>query len=231
MSVPDSNSGASAPSASSSDSSPIAVSPSEASPTGRLAVMTAYAVAASSIPIPFVPDRVLTLVRGALVHDVASRHGLSLTSDARAVLADPSSESRTRMVRAAEGLARQLLRRLRPVGVLAGASRGVELYALGLLVERYVTRFRTTGAVRIHLEEARLVRDAIDRAVVRALSPSLRPALTTQAVSHEDLRDELTRWIDAVLLTSAAVPSYLERRLEAAFDEIVEQTPGLKNGA
>jgi hypothetical protein len=46
----------------------------------------------------------------------------------------------------------------------------------------------------------------------------------------EDLRDEFTRWIDALLLTSAALPSYLERRLEAAFDEIVEQTPGLKNG-
>jgi hypothetical protein len=208
----------------------VATSPASAPPTGRLAVMTAYAVAATAIPIPFVPDRVLALVRGALVHDVAARHGLSLTSDARAVLAEPDSEARTRMVRAAESLARQVLRRLRPVGILSSASRGVELYSLGLLLERYVTHVRTTGAVRMHVEEARLVRDAIDRSALRALSPSVRPALTVMSEGHEDLRDELTRWIDALLLTSASLPSYLERRLEAAFDEIVEQTPGLKNG-
>jgi hypothetical protein len=210
--------------------STVAISPASAPPTGRLAVMTAYAVAATAIPVPFVPDRVLVSVRGAVVHDVASRHGLSLTSDARAILAEPDSETRTRIVRAAESVARQLLRRLRPLGFLTAASRGIELYALGVLLERYVTHVRASGAVRIHLEEARLVRDAIDRAVMRALSPSLRPSLTVVGEGHEDLRDEFTRWIDALLLTSAALPSYLERRLEAAFDEIVEQTPGLKNG-
>jgi hypothetical protein len=46
----------------------------------------------------------------------------------------------------------------------------------------------------------------------------------------EDLRDELTRWIDAALLTSAALPSYLERRLEAAFDEVVRETAGSRDG-
>jgi uncharacterized protein (DUF697 family) len=221
----------SSPAASTSAStSTVALSPASTPPTGRLAVMTAYAIALTAIPIPFVPDRVLVSVRGALVHDVTARHGLSLTSDARAVLATPDSEARTRLVRTAETLARQLLRRLRPLGVLTAASRGIEIYALGLLLERYVTRVRAEGAVRLHLEEARLVRDAIDRSILRALSPNLRPALTTQGEGVEDLRDEFTRWIDALLLTSAALPSYLERRLEAAFDEIVEQTPGLKNG-
>ncbi len=209
--------------------STVALSPSSSSPTGRLAVMTAYAVAATTIPIPFVPGRVLVRIRGAVVHDVVSRHGLSLTTDARSALAEPDSESRTRLVRAAEGIARQLLRRVRPVGVIAGASRGVEIYALGLLLDRYVRRVRATSALRMHLEEARLVRDAIDRAVVRALSPSLRPAPTTMNEGVEDLRDEFTRWIDAVLLTSAALPSYLERRLESAFDEVVAEMPGLKD--
>jgi hypothetical protein len=208
----------------------VAISPSAAPQTGRLAVMTAYAVAATAIPIPFIPDRILVLVRGAVVHDVTARHGLSLTSDARAVLAEPDSETRTRVVRAAESVARQLLRRLRPLGVLTAASRGVELYALGLLLERYVTRVRAEGAVRMHLDEARLVRDAIDRAIVRALSPALKPSTTVIGEGPEDLRDEFTRWLDALLLTSAALPSYLERRLEAAFDEIVEQTPGMRHG-
>src|SRR5277367_1473589 len=210
--------------------STVALSPSPSPLTGRLAVMTAYAVAVTAIPIPFVPDRVLVRVRGAVVHDVAARHGLSLTSDARAVLAEPDSEARTRLVRAAESVARQLLRQLRPLGVLTAASRGVELYALGVLLERYFSKVRAAGAVRMHLEEARLVRDAIDRSILRALSPALQPSPTTMGEGVEDLRDEFTRWIDALLLTSAALPSYLERRLEAAFDEIAEQTPGMKNG-
>jgi hypothetical protein len=210
--------------------STVALSPSSVPPTGRLAMMTAYAVAASAIPVPFLPDRVLVRVRGAVVHDVAARHGLSLTSDARAELAEPDSEARTRLVRAAESVARQLLRRLRPLGVLTAASRGIEHNALGLLLERYIESVRAAGAVRMHLEEARLVREAIDRSVLRALSPALRPSPTTLGEGVEDLRDEFTRWIDALILTSAALPSYLERRLEAAFDEIVAQTPGLKNG-
>lgn len=210
--------------------STVALSPTSAPPTGRLAVMTAYAIAANAIPVPFLPDRLIVRVRGAVAHDVAARHGLSLTSDARAVLAEPDSETRTRLLHAAESVARRLLRGLRPLGMLTAASRGVEIYALGLLLDRYVSKVRVESAVRMHLEEARLVRDAIDRAVMRALSPALRPAEATLGEGVEDLRDEFTRWIDALLLTSAALPSYLERRLEAAFDEVVEQMPGLKNG-
>ncbi|MFT3773899.1 MAG: hypothetical protein QM820_51680 [Minicystis sp.] len=211
-------------------SATVALTPASAPPAGRLAVMTAYAVAATVIPIPFVPDRVLARVRGALVFDVASRHGLSLTTDARASLAEPDSELRTKLMRTAETLARQILRRVGPLGILASASRGIEIYALGLLFERYVTTVRRSAALRVHQEEARLVREAIDRALMRALSPALRPRTTTMNEGVEDLRDEFTRWIDALLLTSAAVPSYLERRLEAAFDEVVAEMPGLRDG-
>jgi hypothetical protein len=210
--------------------STMAESPASAPPAGRLAVLTAYAVAATIIPIPFVPDRVLSRVRGALVFDIASRHGLSLTTDAREVLGEPDSEMRTKLVRTAETIARQLLRRLRPLGMLASASRGVEVYALGLLFERYVTQVRRSATLRVHRDEARKVRDVIDRSLFRALSPSLKPATQTVSEGVEDLRDELTRWVDAVLLTSAAVPSYLERRLTAAFDEIVRETPGIHEG-
>jgi uncharacterized protein (DUF697 family) len=211
-------------------SSTVAISPATTPPAGRLAVMTAYAVAATVIPIPFIPDRVISGVRGALIHDIASRHGLSLTSDARQALAQPDSELRTKLVRTAETIARQLLRRVRPLGLLASASRGVEMYALGLLFERYITQVRRSAAVRVHQEEARRVREAIDRSLLRAFSPSLRPALTTVAGGGEDLRDEFTRWIDALLITTAAVPDYLERRLTAAFDEVVKEMPGIADG-
>lgn len=218
---------------SSTGSSPssTAVARSAPPPSGRLAVLTAYAMAATAIPLPFLPDRLLARLRGAVVQDVISRHGLSLTSDARELLAEPESESRTRLVKAAEGVARTLLKRLRPLGVLNAASRGVEIFALGLLLDRYATQVRSTSAVRMHREEARHLRAAIDKAVLRAVSPALHPTATTLDAGAEDLRDELTRWIDTALLTSATLPSYLERRLETAFDQVVAESPEMREGS
>jgi hypothetical protein len=218
---------------SSSGSSPssTAVALRAPPPSGRLAVLTAYAMAATAIPIPFLPDRILSRIRGAVVQDVVSRHGLSLTSDARDMLAEPESESRTKLVKAAEGVARQLLRRLRPLGVLNAASRGVEIFALGLLLDRYIVQVRATSAVRMNRDEARQLRAAIDKSVLRALSPTLRPNQTTLEAGAEDLRDEFTRWIDAFLLTSATLPSYLERRLESAFDQVVAESPEMREGS
>ena len=165
--------------AASASATPTMTLDAMAAPAGRLAVLTSYAALAAMIPVPFVPDRVISVVRGALVHDVTSRHGLSLTSEARAALSVSESELRTRIVRAAETLARQLLRQLRPLGFLSAASRGLELFALGLLLERYLTRVRAARGIRIEHEEARLLRTAIDRTVVRVFSPALRPQTTT----------------------------------------------------
>jgi hypothetical protein len=186
---------------------------------GRLAVLTAFAIAAASIPIPVVPDRFLARIRGAVAQDTVVRHGLILTTDARAILGQPGSDH-TALRRAAELIAMEVLRRLNPVGAVTAAARGFEVYALGHLLDRYITRIRRMGAVRIHVEEAHRIRDVIDRAVRRSLSPTLHTGITLLPDSAEDLRDEFTRWIDAILLAGAAVPEYVERRLDAAFDEI-----------
>jgi hypothetical protein len=186
-------------------------------------------MAAGAFPIPFVPDRLVARVRGAAAHDVASRHGLSLTSEARTVFAAASSQRGARALvrKATELVAGQILRRLGPLGALGPLSRGLEVYALGHLLHRYFGQIRRMGSVRVHAEEARQVRAAIDRAVMRTLSPALQPSTIIEAAAVEDLRDEFTRWTDALLITGAAVPGYLERRLDAAFDEIVELTPDL----
>ncbi|MGK3998687.1 hypothetical protein [Sorangium sp. So ce1024] len=195
------------------------VTPGGAPPGGRLAVLTAFAVGASWIPVPVLPDRMLVRIRGAIAQDTVARHGLSLTTDARALLAQPATDQ-TPIRRAAQLVTKEVLRRLNPANALAAAARGLEVYALGHLLNRYITRVRRTSAVRIHADEARWIRDAIDRAVRRSLSPSLRPDVTVLPSGAEDLRDEFTRWIDAFLLAGAAVPEYIERRLDAAFDEI-----------
>jgi hypothetical protein len=182
-------------------------------------VLTAFAVATGWIPIPMIPDRMLLRIRGAVAQDTVARHGLSLTADARALLAQSGAEH-TLLRRAAEMVTIEVLRRLTPVGAVTAAARGFEVYALGYLLDRYISRFRRTGVVRIQVEEAHRIRDAIDRAVRRSLSPALRAGMTIVPSGADDLRDELTRWIDVVLLTGAAVPEFLDRRLEAAFDEI-----------
>jgi hypothetical protein len=195
------------------------VTPGGAPPGGRLAVLTAFAVGAAWIPVPVIPDRVLQSIRGAVVQDTVARHGLSLAADARAVLAQADAAP-TIARKAAEAVTMELLRRLGPAAAVAAVGRGLEVYALGHLLNRYLTRVRRTTAVRIGLDEARQIRDVIDRAVRRSFSPTLRASVTILPSGAEDLRDELTRWTDTFLLAGAAAPEYLERRLDVAFDEI-----------
>src|SRR5258708_753294 len=67
---------------------PLAVS-SPADGT-RLGVYAALGASVAAVPLPWIPDALVRRVRGALVHDIPVRHGLSLTGDARDALAEPS---------------------------------------------------------------------------------------------------------------------------------------------
>ena len=185
---------------------------------GRLAVMTGMALVASSVPLPVVPGRVLFQLRGAVAHEVAARHGLSLSSDARQLLARPGSDDRMRDVfrQAVELAAKRFLRRVGPLSV---ALRALELFALGHLLDHYFSDVRPGGSARVQAAEARRLRMHIDAAVVRAFMPSTTPARLALPQGAEDLRDSFTRWLDLLLIGAATLPSYLERRLEAAFDE------------
>jgi len=201
--------------------------------TGRLSMLTGMSLAVAAVPIPILPSRALGHLRGALAHEVCSRHGLSLSSDARKALAAPSSTDAVRAMfrRGVELLTRRLLRRLGPLGPLSTVARTFEVYALGHLLDRYCRQMRPKGTVRILEPEARRLREAIDAAVMRCFHPSTRPTTLHIREGAEDLRDEFTRWIDSALLGVATIPSYLQRRLDAAFDEIVERSPDLTGDA
>ena len=205
--------------------STVAVPTATPAPSGRLAVLSAAAMGALAIPLPILPDRIVTRLRGALAHDTATRHGISLTTDARVLLASVDSEQnagRALARRAAEVIGFAILKRgLGPLSAITNVARALEVFAFGHLFDRYITQVRRSGAVRIHAEEARKIRETIDRAFLHAFSPMLRPTPITLPDTIEDLRDEFTRWMDTAILTGASLPSYVERRLEAAFDEIV----------
>src|SRR5258708_3798908 len=91
---------------------------------GRIGVYAALGASVGALPLPWLPDSLVRRVRGALVHDVAVRHGVSLSSDARDVLAEPAGPDGPR------GLVAQAVRffglrlagrvptRLRPAGFL-----------------------------------------------------------------------------------------------------------------
>ncbi|MEM1030626.1 MAG: hypothetical protein AAF928_21815 [Myxococcota bacterium] len=198
--------------------------------TGRLGVMTAMSLAAGTIPLPFIPERALRHLRGALAHEVASRHGLVLSSDARDLIAAPGTQDAMRdmLRKGVEMFARRILRRLGPLGPLSAVVRSLEVYALGHLFDRYASEVRQTRSHRIAEAEARTLRAAIDAAVVRAVYPSVSPQPLLLPEPAEDMRDEFTRWVDTLIVGAASVPSYVTRRLDAAFDEVVATQPEMR---
>ncbi|MBM4356647.1 MAG: hypothetical protein FJ096_00905 [Deltaproteobacteria bacterium] len=194
-------------------------------------MLTGFSLAASILPIPFLPDRVLRQVRGVVAHESASRHGISLTTDARAALSEPQSEDAVRnaLRKGVELLVRRVLRRIGPLAPLASGLRAFEVYALGHLLERYFGELRRSDTVRLGAEEATSLREAIDEAVLRTFHPATTPRRLLLGEGVEDLRDEFTRWIDSLLIAGATLPSYLVRRLDAAFDEALAARPSLRS--
>jgi hypothetical protein len=192
---------------------------------GRLGVYAAIGATVAGMPFPWLPDAFARRVRGALVHDVATRHGLSLTPEAREILAEPSGPDGPRglLSQAIRFLgARLALRALTSIGPFAAVwpmRHAIGTYLLGHLFDRYLELSRTERAVRIDVEEARRVRLAIDGAVLRALTvvtPDLR-----EPMAIDDQRDAVSAFIDGVLALMAGLPSRLMVRFESAFDDLL----------
>ncbi|MBX3219717.1 MAG: hypothetical protein KF795_04305 [Labilithrix sp.] len=188
---------------------------------GRLGTYTMLGAASGVVPLPWVPDAIVRRVRGALVHDLTARHGLSLTPDARAVLVEPSG------VEGAKGYIQQgitfavtrVLGRLGPLAMLGPVRTALGTFVLGHLLERYLDTARIARSVRIDVEEARRVRRAIDEALVQALTTEGKGARENRPFGAEDLRDSTTQIVDGVFISIASAPGWLVRRLDAAFDE------------
>lgn len=190
---------------------------------GRLGTYTALGAATGIVPLPWVPDAISRRIRGALVHDLISRHGLSITPEARAALIEPEKTEKGVRRYFDQGLKfaiGQVLTRLGPLGAIGPVRGALATFTLGHLLQRYLDGGRKSRAVRIDLEEARSLREAIDAALILALTTEGnnrdRPAF-----APEDLRDGTTQMIDGVFITLASAPGWLLKRLDAAFDEVL----------
>jgi hypothetical protein len=187
---------------------------------GRLGVYAAMGATVGAVPLPWVPDSLVRRVRGAVAHDVAVRHGVSLTNEAREVLSEPSGArgvlaQTTRFV--GVRLAARFLGRFGPVRWVWPVRNAVQTYVLGRLFDRYLQHGRTDRAVRVDAGEARRVRKAIDDALLRTLSVEV-PRREEPTVI-DDQRDATTAFVDGLLGLVAGTPSRLGDRLDAAFDD------------
>lgn len=197
---------------------------------GRLGVYTALGATVAAVPLPWVPDALARRVRGALVHDIAVRHGLSLTPEARVVLSEPSGlEAPRGFVSQAlrflgMKLAVRMLARMGPVAMIWPFHTALRTYVLGRMLDRYLEHWRTERAVRIDAEEARRVRRAVDGALARAVTVNLAPPEERTPV--DDQREPMTALVDALIGVAAGVPDRLLRRVDVAFDELLARADG-----
>jgi hypothetical protein len=192
---------------------------------GRLGVYAAMGASVAAVPLPWLPSSLARRVRGALLHDIAVRHGVSLTPEARTALADPGALDAPRgwveqgMRFVGIRLAARAMARLGPIGMVWPVRDAVRTFALGHLFDRYLASLRTERAVRIDVEEARRVRRCIDGAFARAVT--LAPEPLEEPTPVDDQRDAMTALLDGLFSLAAGVPDRLVRRLDLAFDELV----------
>ncbi len=197
-------------------------SPNLSDATGRLGAFTLLGAAAGSVPLPWIPTTLVRRVRGALVQDIAARHGLALAKEARTVLAEPSGKARppgaTR--EAMRYLAVRALKRVGPIRVLPPVRAALDTFVLGRLFARYLAS-RASTLHRLDEQEALEVRHIIDGALLRALTADVGAGTDALALPTEDFRDELTQAVDSAIIAAVGVPSWLVRHLDAAFDEML----------
>ncbi|HXX68467.1 MAG TPA: hypothetical protein VEK07_14860 [Polyangiaceae bacterium] len=200
---------------------------------GRLGVYAAFGAAAGALALPWLPDWLSSHVRGALVHDVAVRHCVSLTPEARAVLAQPLAPGVHRGVAARAArflgarLAARAMRGFGPIGLIWPLGGALRTYVLGHLFDRYLEH-RSERAVRVDEREATRVRRAIEAAQTRAFT--LDPEPPREPASIDDHRDPATAMIDRLLGRAAGIPERLGRRLDAAFDEALRFEGAIAQG-
>jgi len=195
-------------------------------------MLTTLGALSSAFPLPWVPSRLVTSVRGAIVFDVARQHGLSLTADARQVLssADSSDPQRSKYIGFASWAVGRLLRYAGPLRLLNPCVSAIETFAMGHLLDRYFEEARIRSSVRIEADEALHIRNLISRSLRMTLAMDLvvpKESRPDQPPGDEQ-RDDTTRMMDWALLSTASFPSFLLRRLDASFDRVVLD---LKNSA
>ncbi len=189
---------------------------------GRIGTYAVLGATIVALPIPFVGGTVAERVRGALVHDIAGRYGLAVTPDARKLLVESGSIEGPKgfVGTAVRFVTGRVLARLGPLSFLPPIQSAIYTFGLGHLLQRYLENFREVRATRIDIIEARKLRKAIDEAILGVIRTGPREEKLEYG-QPEELRDQITQAVDGAITLVAGMPSWVVRRLEAAFDEAI----------
>ncbi len=202
--------------------------------------VTVYATVAGlagAVPVPLLDSVLSELARGAAMRRVAKRHGVVLTSDARAVLAGPgavhaTSTERGRMVKSA------LASFVAPFRVAARIEDAVGTLLSAILLDYFLRRPGRPRGVALTAAEASRVRAATERAIGDAgfdaiktvplgLWRVLRRGGDALITPDSEARSPLERFVDAVLDGLADAPDELVDTLLHAFDDALADEGGV----
>jgi hypothetical protein len=185
----------------------------------------ALGAAVKAVPLPWLPHTLAQRLRGALVQDIATRHRVALTPSARSVLSNPTTTKRKHgpMAEAIAYLSRKLFARFGPLAVLLPLRAALETFVLGHLFDRYLAHTARKPGARFEVKEARLVRHAIERAVVRIANTDAGLQWVPAPRPPEEYRDDVTRLLDGVLSATTTIPAWVLHRLDTAFDDALTE--------
>lgn len=180
-----------------------------------------------ALPLPWVPDLIVRRVRGTLLHDIASRHRVALTDEARDVLVESwfpgvpklSGMAAAAFSQAGRFAAGRALSFLGPLGWFPPVRSAIYTFVLGHVFERYMETARISRAVRIDAEEARLIKKAVERALLAVATVKSESPWKDRIDAPEELRNDTTRLVDGVILSVVSLPGWLVSRLDSAFDD------------
>ncbi len=203
------------------------------------ASVTVYAAVtglAGAIPVPLLDSMLSELSRGAAMRRVARRHGVALTSDARAVLSSAgtvhaTSSDRGRLVKMA------LSSVLAPFRVAARLEDAVGTLFSAMLLDHFLRRPDRPNGATLTEAEARRVRAATEIAIAEAGFDAIRTVPLgafrilkrgADAVVAADAegRSVVERFVDAVLDGLADAPDDLVDTLTLQFDRALERDGG-----
>ncbi len=180
-----------------------------------------------ALPLPWVPGLMVRKIRGTLLHDIASRHGVALMDDAREVLVEswfpgmPKLSGFTAVAAAAGGrfAAGRVLSFLGPLGWLPPVRTAIYTFVLGHVFERYMETARISRAVRIDADEAKLIKRAVERALLAVATVRGDSPWKDSVEAPEEIRTDATRVVDGVIMSVVSLPGWLVSRLDSAFDD------------
>ena len=191
-----------------------------------------YAIAAglaAAVPMPFVDKWLARTARGSAMRRVASRHGLSLSSDARRILGEIGlpKDVRVRGYRVARSVLQRYLFPMVPVGRM---EDGLAALASATLFDSYLRRRPFPEGTVPDATDAKRIRASIDVAIVQGstdLAKALpeiakRIAAESWSVVRTDDAEGRARteaMIDHVLDAIADIPEGLLTTLEVRLEQ------------